>query len=893
MSGEYLQRGFKDLSINRTRFITGEMYQTRKNRLQRFYSTSPVEWTPERRDRVLALKVGTGLFRKRVEMIDDFSSHLLRFAISLDAYLDSSDVMDPDEIIDLASSPEGNDELELIRRRSFLAYLRSTPLESSPELEGRYFSIRSIGDIFNYNYSINWKVEKNDLEYYRIPVNQDTDVLHDFRMTLRRMLTPISSLEEVDWGQLLIRPSSSRSDFEGISDYLFAHKQKRRLNFKPNIGSGRRVQVQESPCSLRDTVVLDLESLLSVQLIDRQVDRLLQDNFLSYIGGDDREAFMRRLYGIYKKSSYFFCRDIKKEGLTKPRNLLRIMLEELKMKFPHLKAFEHPGFYDDFHLIVDGYAFETERGHGLGMANSLTTLMQIIITNMNPYLRGSSVCCNDDIVIYGNGTLSDSDNMVDEDVRILNGLGLIYNKKKSFLSRFGFVFCEEYIARPLFNYKDAYERRAALLPLTAVNVVHAKQISASITKEFPEYIDEILRFWGYEFASYERELPSSLGGWGCYSIFGYTIVEKQIFAAYKDFLPILAAALKKPPLYKTDTVFFDILRNYGIDTRFMRCYGRIEYDLFISHLSDKMHVEFYENWRRIRARAYSENRTQKALPTDILYFLKDEKTISEWGELTYIKEGESFSDIFLRYRVSDLFDQKTCAYPALLKAQRPELVPFRTRKKPNIIGFDLDDWTSREISRIISRSYFSPELEMLQHIPEWYIKASLVFNFLRGKVSNLIYLPIRQEHIEDKLAFFPGLMNLRFDYTKDVIIRQCLARHQRLDYEDDVLNLIERFIEHKDIILEEIENEIRPPGLAPDEAGFILSELGHIEFQIDEPPEWSDEEERSVLTEEQSFSEEQQYSPRRNGEECGESSGSFELQSERFSIESWGDADYS
>lgn len=55
-------------------------------------------------------------------------------------------------------------------------------------------------------------------------------------------------------------------------------------------------------------------------------------------------------------------RDFKKEGLTKPRILLKLMLQGLKERFPECKAFEYPEFFDTFE--IDNLEGDTIRGHG-------------------------------------------------------------------------------------------------------------------------------------------------------------------------------------------------------------------------------------------------------------------------------------------------------------------------------------------------------------------------------------------------------------------------------------------------------------------------------------------------------------------------------------------------
>jgi hypothetical protein len=74
-----------------------------------------------------------------------------------------------------------------------------------------------------------------------------------------------------------------------------------------------------------------------------------------------------------EKFKFSYCRDLTKEGLTKPRNLLKIMLECIKKRFEDFPV--QPDFFDTYCVLVDGGNVYPPRGHGLGMANELTTLM--------------------------------------------------------------------------------------------------------------------------------------------------------------------------------------------------------------------------------------------------------------------------------------------------------------------------------------------------------------------------------------------------------------------------------------------------------------------------------------------------------------------------------------
>jgi hypothetical protein len=59
--------------------------------------------------------------------------------------------------------------------------------------------------------------------------------------------------------------------------------------------------------------------------------------------------------------------------------LLKATLEVLADRYPDIEIYQYSDFYDEYNLKVDDKIISLKRGHGLGMANSLTTLYQIVL----------------------------------------------------------------------------------------------------------------------------------------------------------------------------------------------------------------------------------------------------------------------------------------------------------------------------------------------------------------------------------------------------------------------------------------------------------------------------------------------------------------------------------
>jgi hypothetical protein len=197
-------------------------------------------------------------------------------------------------------------------------------------------------------------------------------------------------------------------------------------------------------------------------------------------------------------------------------------------------------FYDKLEVVLeDGTLFEPCRGHGLGMANALTTLMQIVIFYMTLEkieieTTGIAGFFHNDDAIVG---FPSEESLIDfwgEDGYILSGLGIIRQDEKSFWAENAGVFCEEYFSSRTthLNDKESYVRREVLIALSASSICQAKAITSSIiTKDdtiINQYLPEIIDFWGYEFFPNEYLYPTCVGGWVSKSIAGISLDLKDL-----------------------------------------------------------------------------------------------------------------------------------------------------------------------------------------------------------------------------------------------------------------------------------------------------------------------------------------------------------------------------
>jgi len=455
-------------------------------------------------------------------------SALRKLCISLDAYYESAAApMDYSELVDLVlRGPEGVKTLKRIRQKALVVSSGSKFLEK-PEWfdEVSEYSIWDIGEIFNYQYMLNWEEpDEEDWKYSQKPCSIKSKYIDEFKENLEQILPPRESFEKVDPEEILLDQTSAISQHGGNKA---PHWQLQGLikSFSNKPLEGLRTLIQTGPGTMRDTVILPIEQSNSVKLLDRQLLQIIRDipgNGMFKDPLDMEEALLRDR----KKFTYFINRDLKKEGLTKPRQLLHAMFEVLEEHYPDLELDKYRHIYDDFTIILEnGTRIATTRGHGLGMCNSGTTLMQLVVHQMvknrmlaEGYSQFSKISCkayNDD---FYSAFHEEEDSYLYHEMEtdVMEDISLVRESKKSWEGTVS-VLCENYSSP--WGKKESYARREVLMALQCVNITHAKSyinaLDKSINPEILElYLPEIISYWGYEFCRCcERRLPASCGGW--------------------------------------------------------------------------------------------------------------------------------------------------------------------------------------------------------------------------------------------------------------------------------------------------------------------------------------------------------------------------------------------
>lgn len=478
------------------------------------------------------VNAGRNVLRQRVNItgIDpNLWTLLKRTYIAIDAYLASEKpVLTLDYLIGgIVRGPEFATELKRVR---FKSYIKSCSLEvlekpdwwkSTPS-----YQIDDIGQIFNYNYCFHWKEDCNDLfENGFSPVKQEEKTLEEYRDIVRFMFNSLPEISPVDPRETLleISTSSSLSDSEKTQSRVWEKEVRNSFSKEPIVG--KRSIVQVGPANTRDSIILPSDTLNTVSLIEKQMHHIVK-HFPENMMIDNPAEMEAKLSRLDFKFPSKYCRDITKEGITKPRNLIQIILEEGHLRFPDMIAFD-PAFktYSDLTIIdFDGKLLKPTRGHGLGMANSLTTFMQIAVFRLivermtleTPEKSLFGAFYNDDATIFS----ADKDILaayIDFEEDVFYELSLIRNPKKSFWGGYQFFFCEIYFPEK-YNRKDSYVLFEVLntlsLPYIWLAKAYINSLAHSIRSEYLEfYLSEIINHFGWEFSPLEVKVPYRFGGW--------------------------------------------------------------------------------------------------------------------------------------------------------------------------------------------------------------------------------------------------------------------------------------------------------------------------------------------------------------------------------------------
>jgi hypothetical protein len=378
-----------------------------------------------------------------------------------------------------------------------------------------------------------WKEECEDIRYSFLPCKEiPKKIENEYKSALREIIPKNINLD-INLDRFLEHYSNSSSylmsDNKTMPHLVQAWKTVPKI---PKEYNCRRCEIAIDPGNIRDTVILEPDSLFAVEVFGQKILRLLRAIPQSLMGQSNVEL-ERRVKHLLKrgKEHSTYRRDYKKEGLARPRHLLRYTLDVLTELYP--------GHFEDFYLFlrynlrlnrdIPGIGQEDEilhptRGTGLGMMNELVTLISIALyemtlsrieTELVPNIRTKikAGVWNDDSAFVGKYKYTDLFRQVD--IQVHNDLDYILSEDKCVVLKngswiLGFASSETYNVD-----KDYFFRFIIWSKFHCKNIVFAKNFIRSLTypKTVMDTVKEFIANFGYEFYPEENTMPAAFGGW--------------------------------------------------------------------------------------------------------------------------------------------------------------------------------------------------------------------------------------------------------------------------------------------------------------------------------------------------------------------------------------------
>jgi len=504
------------------------------------------------------------------DIVKSLGNEVKRLICAIDGYISS-----PNPLIPLSSLILGIRDYEFAKK---LKKLRTAVLTRSFELESvsdddldqvlsdfSYIDpkrLRDIGDIFNYRYWFRWEEDcSDDWKHSMIPVRVAPGMVEKFEEALLRILPETLAPVVKDEILLSLSPSTCISGTSpGKKSKVYREKSDPRQNtFSRDPLKGYFSKVQKGPTEVRECITLTIAQSNSVKWIEKQCAVLARKLSTSNYGKDEK-TFNDDLKDFWSSNKFFLNRDLTKEGWTKPRWMLKSIQKVCMKKYPNCDAFGYMSIYDKFDLVKDGVTYATNRGHGLGMANALTTIMQCAVFELICYERGDMIREPSALFYNDDGTIGsqDEDDIIaytEHEDPILEDLGLLRKDKKTYKGKVS-ILCECY-SDPGLDTKASYSEYIRRIPFSAPCLMVAKTQAYMCTDPIFGAVDttlisRLVNFFGYEYDPSEYLLPHWAGGW---QILNYKGVDLTFLEEPKVDPQLLARGFSvgqprlKPPVF--------------------------------------------------------------------------------------------------------------------------------------------------------------------------------------------------------------------------------------------------------------------------------------------------------------------------------------------------------
>jgi hypothetical protein len=471
----------------------------------------------------------TYLYKPRINGPKHIIDEVYRFYLALLAYYEAPNPVIPvNYLLNLIrKEKEGIIWLKRIRSCAMVQFFGGYFEEYTPELreffqEAKRYKLSDLGDFFNVRYWLFFdQPDEHDWEAAFIPLPYIPTSRYDHFEEVVLSLLPDTLVDVIQEEEILLDISGSSSRLGDKNVPLWYSKQTENY-FSNQPLRGKGSYVQKCPGDTRFSIVLSAPQSNSVKLIEKQVAKIAEDvSWSCYV--KDNEEYFKRYFKLRDENVIFYCRDVKKDGLTKNRELVRRVLSAIKTKYPYLPMNKYTGIFDNFYITIDGVERNPPRGVGLGMSAAITTIIQAAIFRINldklyqTYQVGSvdALFYHDDAAVGAThpDTLED---FKDIDYETCLEFGIPASKPKCFTGD-GFVLCENY-SDEIFDSKVSYQMTLLKMIHASENVSHAKHQFLSLYRYtdplyWKDYLEEIIDHFGYEFYPEEASAPTLLGGW--------------------------------------------------------------------------------------------------------------------------------------------------------------------------------------------------------------------------------------------------------------------------------------------------------------------------------------------------------------------------------------------
>jgi len=455
-----------------------------------------------------------------------YGNEIKRFGMSLVGYQASYKPLVPIKF--LLNGIMDKEFCQTLKKMRVCAWTRRFKAQSNEDdgLDQYYMDsfskLEDIGQIYNYKYWLNWvEPDPEDWKFGLVkPYPTPNEIKEQWKASLREVLPDSISMvhpEEV----LLALSSSAARDWNGKPTKVFRDKADPSKNtLTRHFLRGWRTTIQKGPTEVRDCLTLPISLSNTVKYIEKQCAEIASKTKFSAFGKGPEE-FEKQLDSFYELDKHYYNRDLTKEGITKPRWILKACQEVFREKYPDNPCWDYMDIYDKYELNVDGTWYSLPTGHGLGMANALTTIMQCasfhwVLHQSDEIEDGfDALFYNDDATIKGPddvAVLTFSE--IEDDM--LRKLGLLPKQSKTYSSQVC-ILCERYYPKYL-STKDSSSKYIRRLVFSATNIVVAKAFFHCIDDPCfgafePALLPMALQFWGCEWSAEEYSLPAFAGGW--------------------------------------------------------------------------------------------------------------------------------------------------------------------------------------------------------------------------------------------------------------------------------------------------------------------------------------------------------------------------------------------